>query len=117
MGGARRVWGAVTGHGSVGIVVIMAGVVVAKGPMEFPMGLSRGVNAAFLGGAFLGGTVVGFALFTVAVHPMKLCVGSFFLVASLCRVNVRPWRQEVWLLEIPVGFLERRPVEPVVVRR
>jgi hypothetical protein len=106
VGGAGGVWSAVAGHDSEETVVIRTGVVVAEGPVEFSVGLGGGVDAALLGGTFSRWSVVGFALFAFAVHPVKLCVGSLFLVASFCRIDVRPRRQEVGLLEIPVGFFE-----------
>jgi hypothetical protein len=61
---------------------------------------------ALLGGAFGGMVVMDFALFSVAVHPMELCVGSFFFTRSLLSVNVGVRRKEVGLLKIPVGFLK-----------
>jgi hypothetical protein len=106
VGGARGVWSAVTGHDLVGIVVVVAGVVIAEGPVELLVGLGGGVNMAFLGGAFLRGVVVSFALFAVTVHPVKFCVGLLLLASSFGSVNVRARREEVRFLKIPVGFLK-----------
>jgi hypothetical protein len=72
---------------------------------------------AFLGGAFVGAAVVGFALFAVTVHPVELRMGLFLLASSFCSVNIGSRREEVQLLEVPVGLLERRSIKPVCVGR
>jgi hypothetical protein len=84
-------------------VVIGTSVVVAESPVELAVGFGGGVDAALLIGTLPRGTVVDFALFSFAVHPVELCVGSLLLTASLCRIDGGSRRQEVRLLEIPVG--------------
>jgi hypothetical protein len=87
--------------------VVGTGVVVAEGPVELTVGFGRVVDAALLSGVLLRGTVVDFALFAFAIHPMEFCVGSFLLTASLRGVDRGSWRQEVRLFEIPVGVRRR----------
>jgi hypothetical protein len=61
---------------------------------------------AFLDRAFVGAMVVGFTLFSVAVHPTELHMGLLCFVSNFLSVSIRARREEVQLLKVPAGVLK-----------
>jgi hypothetical protein len=74
--------------------------------MKLAVQLGGVVDVTFLGGVFSGTAVIGFALFPVTVHPMELRMGLFLFTSSSLSVNVGVRHKEIWLLKVPVRFLE-----------